>query len=145
MRHSDLELPLLSICLTCRDGRETDRDNVRGGTRLAEVVLARLGDETGLATFRLRGVNCMSQCKRSCAVSLAAPHRFTYLFGDLDPEAPDHVDALLSLIPLYQDAPEGFLRREERPEPLRAGILGRLPPPNTASDLVMPLKQETAA
>ena len=78
----------------------------------------------------------MSQCKRSCIASICANGRFTYVFGDLDPETPDHLDALILLSRLYLEAPEGFLSRAERPEPLRAGILGRLPPPETESPLV---------
>lgn len=47
--------------------------------------------------------------------------------------------SILDLIPLYRAAPEGFLRRDARPEPLRASILGRLPPIGTASELVTEL------
>ena len=43
------------------------------------------------------------------------PGAFTYVFGDLDPEAPDHAQAILDLIPLYRSAPEGFLARDARP------------------------------
>ena len=131
-----VSVPTLSICLTCRDGREDDRGDIRGGARLAEAVCATARHE---CPARLRGVRCMSQCKRSCVVSLTAPGAFTYLFGDLDPEDPAHVQAILDLIPLYTAAPEGFLRRDARPEPLRASILGRLPPIGTCSDLVTDL------
>jgi predicted metal-binding protein len=61
------------------------------------------------------------------------------MFGDLDPTDPTHLQAILDLIPLYSKAPEGFLTRDARPEPLRATILGRLPPLGTASDLVSDL------
>ncbi len=144
MNLSNPDLPLLSICTTCRDGREDRHEGVRGGARLAEAILDRQEGERGLTAFRLRGVRCMSQCKRPCAIALAGPDRFTYVFGDLNPEAPDHIDAVLALASLYQNAPEGFLRRDERPEPLQAGILGRLPPLNTTSDLVTPLLEKAA-
>ena len=97
MHHTEPELPLLSICTTCRDGRETVCNGVRGGTRLAEAVLARLAGDIGRTAFRVRGVSCMSQCKRPCAIALSGPDRFTYVFGDLDPDTPGHVDALLAL------------------------------------------------
>lgn len=129
--------PTLSICLSCRDGREGDHDHVRGGTRLAQAVCdaaARQGCHAAL-----RGVRCMSQCKRPCIVSLTAPGAFTYVFGDLDPDDPAHVQAIIDLIPQFCAAPEGFVTRDARPEPLRASILGRLPPLGTASDLVTPL------
>ncbi|MEM9430795.1 MAG: DUF1636 domain-containing protein [Pseudomonadota bacterium] len=143
MRNLHPARPILSICLTCRDGREGYETDRRGGTRLAEAVVERLdGRAPG---FQLRGVRCMSQCKRACVATLTAPDRFSYVFGDLDPECPEHSDALLALPAPYLAAPEGFLRRDERPEPLRARILGRLPPPDTASDLVTLLAPEARA
>jgi len=128
---------VLSICLTCRDGRETAQDDLRGGARLAQSVCD-LAAAQGCAA-ELRGVRCLSQCKRACVVSLTAPAAFTYVFGDLDPDCPAHAQALLDLIPAYLMAPEGFLPRDARPGPLRAGILGRLPPVGTGSDLVTDL------
>ena len=127
--------PILSFCMTCRDGHEAVQSDVRGGARLAQAFLSNNGavQHHGL---ELRGVRCMSQCKRSCIVSLSASGRFTYMFGDLEAAGPGHVEALGDLIPLYLAAPEGFLRREARPEPLRTRILGRLPPPGSSSDLV---------
>ena len=135
--------PILSFCMTCRDGREAVRKDVRGGARLARAFLSHGG------AFRhpwldLRGVRCMSQCKRSCIVSLSARGRFSYMFGDLDAAEPGHVEALGNLVPLYLAAPEGFLPREARPEPLRARILGRLPPPGSSSDLVTSLEAMSA-
>ena len=132
------DAPTLSICLTCRDGREDACAGERGGARLARAVLE-CAAAAGSSGLRLRGVRCMSQCKRPCVAALTAPGRFAYLFGDLDPQAPDHATALLALGPLYMAAEEGFLRRDERPEALRAAILGRLPPPDTGSELVTPL------
>ena len=124
--------------MTCRDGREADQDS-RGGTRLAQCILARW-EAQGSSEFRFRGVECTSQCKRPCIVSLSAPQRFTYVFGDLDPEDPDHVEALFELAALYNDAPEGFLERAERPKPLRASILARLPSWDSTSKLVSQLE-----
>ncbi|KMW58767.1 hypothetical protein AIOL_003747 [Candidatus Rhodobacter oscarellae] len=128
------EPALLSVCTTCRDGREKDT-GARGGSRLAKAIHARL-DELIAAGATLRGVTCMSQCKRPCIVSLCQDERFTYVFGDLDPERPEHIDALLDLVARYKEAPEGFLGRTDRPEPLRANILGRFPPTRSASLLV---------
>lgn len=135
--------PVLSICMTCRDGRE-GAGGVRGGTRLAQSVLTRVGDPSTKGV-KLRGVQCMSQCKRPCVASLSAQGKFTYVFGELDPERDDHVDALLALAALYRYAPEGFLERGERPEPLRTNILGRLPPLDSASHLITPLGDASAA
>jgi len=128
--------------MRCRDGREAAHGDMRGGARLAEAICGLVMQHGCDAD--LRGVRCMSQCKRSCVVSLTAPGAFTYVFGDLDPEAPDHAQAILDLIPLYHSAPEGFLARDARPAPLRPSILGRLPPIGTTSQLVSDLRIERA-
>ena len=128
----EVETPCLSICTTCRDGREA-LHVTRGGTRLARTVFERVAAEK---TLGLRGVRCMSQCKRPCVVSLSGRESFTYVFGDLDPERLDHVDALLEFTSLYSNASEGFLTRQERPEVLRPSILGRFPPIGSNSPLV---------
>lgn len=129
--------PVLSICTTCRDGREGACDT-RGGSRLAQRVADKLARD-GSPQMQLRGVQCMSQCKRSCIVSLAAEGRFTYVFGELDPDNDTHVDALFELVAQYAKVPEGFLERKDRPAPLQADILGRLPPQNSQSPLVSEL------
>ena len=134
--------PVLSICTSCRDGREAV-DGSRGGTRLAQVVVTQLGARAA-TKLKLRGVRCMSQCKRPCIASLSSHDRFTYVFGDIDPENPEHVDALFELVVRYKTTPEGFLKRRERPEALRSNILGRLPPLRSGSALVTPLDNGSA-
>ncbi|WP_108814651.1 DUF1636 domain-containing protein [Loktanella sp. Alg231-35] len=131
------ERAVLSICITCRDGRETET-GTRGGSRLAEVIHAEIG---GLAAAGVacRGVKCMSHCKRPCIVSVSQNDKFTYVFGDLDPHKPAHAQALIELVERYNKAPEGFLQRMDRPEFLRANILGRFPPIRSVSPLVLRL------
>ena len=129
---------LLSICTRCRDGREHIYET-RGGARLAEKFMKYVDKHTSLA---LRGVHCMSQCKRPCVVSFTGSEHFTYSFGDLDPECPSVVGALQEFAELFQNAPEGFVLRSDRPKVLRAGILGRYPPIKTNSDLVLNLAEK---
>ncbi|MEL6766597.1 MAG: DUF1636 domain-containing protein [Pseudomonadota bacterium] len=121
----------LSICLRCRDGREDADDRERGGARLAEAVL-----EAGVSAcgVTVRGVHCLSQCKRACAVALSGPERFTYFFGDLDPFR--DAAAVVALVKLYAESADGFMAREARPRPMQAGVLGRLPPLGWRGDAV---------
>ena len=130
--------PVLSICMTCRDGRESEA-GTRGGTRLARRIAARQMERGG-PEMQIRGVHCMSQCKRPCIVSLTAEERFTYIFGDLDPNSERDVEALVELVSLYSEATEGFLERKERPTELQANILGRLPPLGSQSSLISDLE-----
>jgi predicted metal-binding protein len=131
------ERAVLSICMTCRDGREAET-GTRGGARLAEAIYARI-DALTAAGVTLRGVKCMSQCKRPCIVSLSQNDKFTYVFGDLAPDETAPTDALLELVERYNNAPDGFLERKDRPEHLQANILGRFPPTRSASPLVSSL------
>lgn len=130
----------LSICLRCRDGREGSTDAVeqRGGCRLARAVVVALDNssaaEHGLI---LRGVHCMSQCKRPCTIALSGPSRFSYLFGDLDPT--QHVGDVLTVAAAYAQSADGFLPRSARPDVLRTGILGRIPPLDVSNALVEPI------
>jgi len=135
----DHNKPILSFCMTCRDGQEVVQRGIRGGTRLARAFLS-YSESSQKPGFEMRGVQCMSQCKRSCIVSLSSSAGFSYIFGDLNPAEPSHIEALSELIPLYLAAPEGFLQREARPEPLRTRILGRLPPPESSSSLITSLE-----
>ncbi|MEM9341827.1 MAG: DUF1636 domain-containing protein [Pseudomonadota bacterium] len=135
----------LSICLRCRDGQERDATlDQRGGRRLARAVQARFaGSEADRLGVSLRGVHCMSQCKRPCTIALTGPDRFTYVFGDLDPSA--HAPDVLSVAAAYASTPTGFLPRGERPVVLQSGILGRIPPLGFADDLVETLDHRQPA
>ncbi|MEM8582274.1 MAG: DUF1636 domain-containing protein [Pseudomonadota bacterium] len=130
----------LSICLRCRDGRETNTADLtqRGGRRLSRSVAEHFGDSAAAKLgVHLRGVNCMSQCKRPCAIALSGPNRFTYLFGDLDPQ--QNADDALSVAAAYAQSEDGFLERAQRPKVLQAGILGRIPPLGFSGALVEPI------
>ena len=120
---SKQQYPTLSVCLRCRDDREDARDGVRGGTRLAQAVLQSVNDE---AALDIRGVHCLSQCKRPCTLALSGPDRFTYIFGDIDPTR--HALEVIELAALYARSPDGFMARSDRPPSMRTGILGRVPP-----------------
>ena len=129
---------VLSVCTRCRDGREAAYADRRGGARFADRLIDAIGERRGaLPPFHLRGVACMSQCKRPCVIALTAPRRYTFVFGDLDPF--NHADAVLDLLPLYAADPQGRMPRPHRPAPLQAGILGRIPPLDATGDAVQPL------
>ena len=131
-------VPLLSVCLTCRDNREEIYGD-RGGTRLARKVHQELGNNK---LVKLRGVECMSNCKRACILSLTSFNGFTYMFGDIDPNRSEYVKSLKNLISTYKSRPAGYLRRKERPESYRSNILGRLPPINSKHLIVKKLESE---
>ena len=64
----------------------------------------------------------MSQCKRACTISLTAPGAFTWIFGDLDPD--HHAEDVLRVAQIFGQSPDGFMTRDARPHPMRAGCPG---------------------
>ena len=135
--------PILSFCMTCRDGHEAVQRDVRGGCASRPSVPVA---QWSCAASRVRAadVQCMSPCTRSCIVSLSAGGRFSCMIGDLSAAEPGHVEALRDLIPRNLAAQEGFLRCEARPKPLRARILGHPRPPGSSSDLVISIEEMSA-
>ena len=125
-------IPTLSICLSCRDGRE-EIYMTRGGRRFAKKLLNK---NLLKKQVNLRGINCMSNCKRACTISLTAKKSFTYVFGDIDPENSEYSESLLELVSKYILSSEGFLRRRDRPMLFQSSILGRLPPIQCNSEIV---------
>jgi len=125
----------LSVCTRCRGTSAHDCDTKRPGYRLAERIRQLFADsDAARKGVALRGVRCMSQCKRPCVVALSGPGKFTLLFGDLS--ANTDADAVLELAARYAAVPDGLIQRADRPEPLRAGILGRIPPLFLENDLI---------
>ena len=125
-------IPTLSICLSCRDGRE-EIYMTRGGRRFAKKLLNK---NLLKKQVNLRGINCMSNCKRACTISLTAKKSFTYIFGDIDPENSEYSESLIELVSKYSLSSDGFLRRRDRPLLFQSSILGRLPPLQSNSAIV---------
>jgi predicted metal-binding protein len=137
---SDLESPslnvcILSVCFRCRPEGWKGPDEDRPGVLLAEAI-EQEADRRGLTVNVLRDVRCMSQCKRACVVAFSGTDKFTYLFGDLDPLR--HAADILDAFQLYASREDGFLERFERPDVMRDGILGRVPPLMLAAKQVEP-------
>lgn len=80
--------------------------------------------------FPVHPVECMSACSRPCVVAFAGEGKHTYLFGDLslDPETLAlTATAILDCARKYYQSDQGLLPWAERPEPLKKGILARIP------------------
>ena len=78
----------------------------------------------------------MSNWKRACTIYLTDKKRFTYVFGDIDPENSEYSESLIELVSKYILSSEGFLRRRDRPLLFQSSILGRLPPIQCNSEIV---------
>ncbi|MCA1951567.1 MAG: DUF1636 domain-containing protein [Hyphomicrobiales bacterium] len=110
---------ILYVCTTCRRGTNEDPCP---GARLMRAIAAREAP----AGVEIRGVECLSACSNGCAVALAAPGKWTYLYGGLDPET--HADEILRGAALYAASSDGMPPWRERPEIFRRNVIGRTPP-----------------
>ena len=123
----------LSVCTRCKPPDFIGSDEERPGYKLAGAVLDAVRENPS-PNLALRGVRCMSQCKRPCVVALSAPDKYTLFFGDLDPGTT--VSDILTLADQYAASANGYVPRDQRPEQLRAGILGRIPPLCHVGDVI---------
>ena len=117
----------LFVCKACATIRiEGKPQGKSGGEQLLEQLQELHADWELRDEFQIQEVECMSACNRSCAISLVASGKYTYLFGDLP--ALESAAAVLDCAKLYFTNPQGYLAWVDRPKPLKNGILARIPP-----------------
>lgn len=112
------------VCASCR-AAGGDPDAARPGATLAAALHAALADgaHPGIA---VETVECLSVCKRPCTVALTGAGRWTYVYGDLDPEA--GAGTLLTFARQYRETTDGIVPWRERAEAIRKGVVARIPP-----------------
>lgn len=112
------------VCATCR-AAGGDPDAPRPGATLAAALSQALA-ESGEEELTVETVDCLSVCKRPCTVALTGEGRWTYIYGDLDPQS--GVETLLSFARQYRQTPDGVVPWRERAEAIRKGVVARIPP-----------------
>ena len=125
----------LLVCTTCASTWQNGKKvGVSGGETLLKELyqLHQDGSSDKLRSqFEIRPVSCMSACSHACAVAFSSEGKYSYLFGDLPSDVdnmPTTASAILSCAEIYCDRPDGMLAWKERPEPLKSGVLARIPP-----------------
>ncbi len=124
---------MLYVCTTCR--AEGDTSEIRAGARLRAALDARLG-AAPVPGLRIEPVECLSVCKRPCTVAVASAGRWTYVYGDLDPESA--AETLLAGLGLYAGTPDGIVPWRARPEIFKRGVVARIPPFPSQADGTLP-------
>ena len=118
----------LYVCTTCR-GSEAATDAPRAGARLLAAVerqsLERGSAETGGGPA-IVGVECLSNCSRSCSAAVPAPGKWTYVIGNLDPDR--HAADILAFARQHSGHEQGLPVWRERPEHIRKNTIARVPP-----------------
>jgi len=104
---------------------------ISGGEKLLDRLSHLHQDWEYREDISIKPVSCMSACSRACAIALAAPGKYTYLFGDLNAESdnlPDTCAAILDCARQYYAKSDGLLAWSERPELMKKGAIARIPP-----------------
>jgi predicted metal-binding protein len=99
----------------------------RGGWHLLKQLLSLSKKWSLESEFLIQEVDCLSACKRPCAIAFTALNKTSLMFGDLPPLESEA--AILQLAEQYYASHNGVVARQERPEVLQKGILARIPPP----------------
>jgi predicted metal-binding protein len=108
------------VCRSCRDDVDPNAEP-RPGSRLADAVIEK-AQESGIA---VRSVNCLANCKRGLSAVLRSADGWSYVFGGL---TPGDAEDLLTGARLLSAAPDGLMPWRGRPEPLKRGMVARIPP-----------------
>lgn len=116
----------LFVCTTCgsqwQDGKRVGESS---GQKLLQQVQQLAQDWELQHQFSIQGVECMSACSHSCVIAFAAEAKLTYLFGNLPVDS--SASAVLECASQYYRKSDGLLPWAERPEPLKKGILAKIP------------------
>ncbi len=110
------------VCTTCRaEGEAGEPGAERAGARLFRALADAADPAVDLVP-----VECLSVCRRPCTVGFAAPGKWTYVYGDLPPDSSAAV--ILDAARLYAAAPDGLIPWKLRSDPIKKGVVARLPP-----------------
>jgi len=116
------------VCVTCRTPNEA-ADAPRSGMLLAQATADAARDDAGI---RVQRVQCLGNCSRGPSAAIRCDHAWTYVFGGLDPlrDGP----ALVTGARLLASAVDGLMPWRGRPEPLKRGLIARVPPVDFLDD-----------
>ena len=120
------------VCITCRTAADLAKvgavdpsapEPPRPGLLLAEATAGAAAHATDISVQRVR---CLGNCNRGLSAAIRCDHTWTYVFGGLD-AARDGL-ALIAGARLLAAAADGIMPWRGRPEPLKRGLIARIPP-----------------
>ena len=127
IEHSDLseskastEAATIYVCITCRRAGEPETEPRSGATLAAATAKAAQGTEV-----KVKRVQCLANCTRGASAAVRCNGSWTYIFGSLDVTCGP---ALVDGARLLARAADGIMPWRGRPEPLKRGLIARVPP-----------------
>jgi predicted metal-binding protein len=115
------------VCASCR-GEDGSDARPRPGERLG-LATAQAAAGSGI---EVRKVECLGNCKRRLSAALLADGCWSYVFGDL---TADSAADLVAGARLFSTSTDGLLPWRGRPEPLKRGLVSRMPPMTDTEEL----------
>jgi predicted metal-binding protein len=120
---TEQNLATVYVCITCRRASDPETEP-RPGALLADATV-QAAQGSGIAVRRVR---CLANCTRGPSAAVRANGgntSWTYIFGGLDPT---NATALIDGARLLAGATDGIMPWRGRPEPLKRGLIARVPP-----------------
>lgn len=117
----------LLVCSLCRFSEtQNKKHGLSGGQHLIEELQKGLEDCDYSDRVTIKPLSCMAACRRSCAVTLAADDKLTFIFNQLSPveSAPE----LLEFIEQYVTTSQGKVPYRERSRTIQQATAFILPP-----------------
>lgn len=113
----------IRVCVKCRAAGEPKGPiEDRMGSHLYRELLAAAAEAGDVV---VEPVECLKVCVRPVTITLSAPDKWTWLFGDFPlGSAADILDAAR----LYAHMPDGLIPKEVMPAALKLGQIARVPP-----------------
>jgi predicted metal-binding protein len=108
------------VCITCKRAGEAESEP-RPGAVLAEATI-QAAEGTEVSVRRIR---CLANCTRGPSAAMRSNGSWTYIFGGLDVAC---APALIEGVRLLARATDGIMPWRGRPEPLKRGLIARIPP-----------------
>lgn len=119
-------LTIVYVCNSCRPPEWAGETNDRPGAVFGRCLLARAVERGLDGAVEIKGVDCLSVCKRPCTVAVAGAGKFTYVIGDLDEGT--SADEILDFALLHGRTGDGITVWRERPQVVRKNTVARVPP-----------------
>ncbi|MEM8675135.1 MAG: DUF1636 domain-containing protein [Cyanobacteria bacterium P01_G01_bin.67] len=117
----------LLVCSLCRFSEtQNKKHGLSGGQHLIEELQKGLEKCEWSDRLTIKPVSCMAACRRSCAVTLAATDKLTFILNQLAPveSAPE----LLKFVEQYVTSPKGKVPYRERSRVIQQATAFILPP-----------------
>ena len=114
------DAPVIYVCITCRRAGDAEGEPCPG-VILAEATAA-AARGSGIS---VRVVRCLANCTRGPSAAIRCNGSWTYVFGGIEVA---HAGALVEGARLLARAPDGLMPWRGRPEPLKRGLIARVPP-----------------